>query len=87
MYIYRRSKLFLSLFVCVLLALPAKSWAQDTSTMSAPVVKNGMTQVIEEFSDPETWVRHDLWVETEFDSDGDGELDRMHVAVTRPSTN
>jgi X-Pro dipeptidyl-peptidase len=25
-----------------------------------------------------------LWVETEFDSDGDGKLDRMHVSVTRP---
>ncbi|MEO0662740.1 MAG: CocE/NonD family hydrolase, partial [Planctomycetota bacterium] len=25
-----------------------------------------------------------LWVETEFDSDGDGRLDRMHVDVTRP---
>jgi X-Pro dipeptidyl-peptidase len=25
-----------------------------------------------------------LWVETEFDSDGDGELDRVHVDVTRP---
>ena len=43
-----------------------------------------MTQVIEEFSNPETWIRHDLWVETEFDSDGDGDPDRMHVSVTRP---
>ncbi|MEC7597774.1 MAG: Xaa-Pro dipeptidyl-peptidase, partial [Planctomycetota bacterium] len=25
----------------------------------------------------------DLWVETEFDTDGDGELDRMHVSVCR----
>src|SRR5690606_31224333 len=25
-----------------------------------------------------------LWVATDFDSDGDGNLDRMHVAVTRP---
>ena len=29
-------------------------------------------------------VTHDLWVETEFDSDGNGSLDRMHVSVTRP---
>jgi len=58
--------------------------AQETTTFTAPVVENSMTQVIEEFSNPETWVRDDLWVETEFDSDGDGELDRMHVAVTRP---
>ena len=25
-----------------------------------------------------------LWVETTFDTDGDGKLDRMHVDVTRP---
>ena len=25
-----------------------------------------------------------MWVETEFDTDGDGKLDRVHVAVTRP---
>ena len=30
------------------------------------------------------WIRHRLWVETEFDSDGDGKRDRMHVDVTRP---
>ena len=49
-----------------------------------PVIKNGESQVVEAFKDPESWIRHDLWVETEFDSDGDGMLDRMHVAVTRP---
>ncbi|HSG01218.1 MAG TPA: Xaa-Pro dipeptidyl-peptidase, partial [Vicinamibacterales bacterium] len=30
------------------------------------------------------WIRHRLWVETEFDSDGDGRRDRVHVDVTRP---
>ncbi|MDF0708058.1 Xaa-Pro dipeptidyl-peptidase [Flagellimonas okinawensis] len=49
-----------------------------------PVIKNGEAQVVEAFSDPGTWIRHDLWVETEFDSDGDGKPDRMHVDVTRP---
>ncbi|MDP6129137.1 MAG: Xaa-Pro dipeptidyl-peptidase, partial [Planctomycetota bacterium] len=29
------------------------------------------------------WIQHALWVETEFDSDGDGKLDRVHVDVTR----
>ncbi|MEM0925537.1 MAG: Xaa-Pro dipeptidyl-peptidase, partial [Planctomycetota bacterium] len=48
------------------------------------VVENGETQVVKEFEDSKLWVREDLWVETEFDSDGDGKLDRMHVAVTRP---
>lgn len=51
---------------------------------SGPIIKNGEAQVVEAFSDPSEWIRHDLWVETTFDSDGDGELDRMHVDVTRP---
>nr|WP_090293542.1 Xaa-Pro dipeptidyl-peptidase [Allomuricauda zhangzhouensis] len=51
---------------------------------AAPVIENGEAQVVEAFSDPSKWIRHDLWVETEFDSDGDGKLDRMHVDVTRP---
>ena len=51
---------------------------------AGPVIVNGETQVVPEFEDPDMWIRHDLWVETEFDSDGDGRLDRMHVDVTRP---
>ena len=43
-----------------------------------------MAQVVPGFADPAAWVREHLWVETEFDSDGDGRLDRMHVDVTRP---
>jgi len=50
----------------------------------APVVKDGEVQIIPAFEDPAKWIRHDLWVVTEFDSDGDGKLDRMHVDVTRP---
>ena len=49
-----------------------------------PVFKDGEAQIVDGFKDPDFWVRHDLWVETEFDSDGDGKLDRMHVSVTRP---
>lgn len=51
---------------------------------ASPVFENGEAQVVEAFSDPSKWIRHDLWVETTFDSDGDGEPDRMHVDVTRP---
>lgn len=51
---------------------------------AVPVFKDGEAQVIEAFDTPEKWIRHDLWVETEFDTDGDGKPDRMHVAVTRP---
>lgn len=51
---------------------------------AVPVIEDGQAQIIPEFEDPETWIRHDLWVETEFDTDGDSRPDRMHVSVTRP---
>ena len=56
--------------------------AQD---IRVPVVEDGQAQIIPEFEDPENWIRHDLWVETEFDTDGNGTPDRMHVSVTRPA--
>jgi X-Pro dipeptidyl-peptidase len=49
-----------------------------------PIFTDGEAQIVEAFSDASKYIRHDLWVETEFDTDGDGELDRMHVSVTRP---
>ncbi len=51
---------------------------------AVPVFTDGEAQVVKAFEDSDLWVRHDLWVQTEFDSDGDGKLDRVHVAVTRP---
>jgi X-Pro dipeptidyl-peptidase len=51
---------------------------------AAPVFKDGEAQIIEAFNTPDQWIRHDLWVETNFNTDGDGKMDRMHVAVTRP---
>ncbi|MCD6566742.1 MAG: hypothetical protein J7K53_12460, partial [Bacteroidales bacterium] len=51
---------------------------------AVPVFKDGEAQIVPAFNDPEKWIRHDLWVETEFDTDGDGKPDRMHVDVTRP---
>ncbi|NQT78755.1 MAG: Xaa-Pro dipeptidyl-peptidase [Bacteroidetes bacterium] len=58
---------------------------QDTENEKAvPVFEDGEAQILEAFNDPDKWIRHDLWVETEFDTDGDGKPDRMHVAVTRP---
>lgn len=49
-----------------------------------PIFEDGQSQIVEAFNTPAKWIRHDLFVETEFDSDGDGKLDRMHVDVTRP---
>ena len=57
--------------------------AEETAP-TVPVIVDGETQIVPGFKDPDMWIRHDLWVETEFDSDGDGKLDRMHVDVTRP---
>ena len=49
-----------------------------------PIFENGEAQIIPELKDSANWIRTDLWVETEFDTDGDGKKDRMHVDVTRP---
>mgnify|MGYP000150199913 FL=1 len=49
-----------------------------------PFFKNGEAQIVDAFNTPNTWIRHDLWVVTDFDTDGDGKMDRMHVSVTRP---
>lgn len=54
------------------------------SGQDSPHIVNGQAQVVSGFENPDSWIREDLWVETEFDSDGDGLLDRMYVAVTRP---
>lgn len=51
---------------------------------AVPVFENGEALIVPAFNDAEKWIRHDLWVETTFDTDGDDKLDRMHVAVTRP---
>jgi len=56
----------------------------QTTKKAVPIFENGEAQVVPAFENSEDWIRHDLWVETEFDTDGDGKLDRMHVAVTRP---
>jgi X-Pro dipeptidyl-peptidase len=67
----------------VLLTFIVSAYGQ-MAKKAGPIIENGEAQVVEAFSDPSKWIRHDLWVETEFDSDGDGKLDRMHVDVTRP---
>jgi putative hydrolase, CocE/NonD family len=56
---------------------------QQTPTV-VPVILNGEAQKIPAFENPDLWIKQHLWVETEFDTDGDGKKDRMHVDVTRP---
>jgi X-Pro dipeptidyl-peptidase len=48
-----------------------------------PVFENGQAQVVPAFEDASQWIRQRLWVETEFDSDGDRKRDRVHVDVVR----
>ena len=72
----------ISLVVFLLLNI-LNSQAQ-MAEQAAPKFKDGEAQVIPAFEDTSKWIRHDLWVATEFDSDGDMKPDRMHVSVTRP---
>lgn len=76
-------KLLLSfeISVSILLFSVLTGTAQVTTV---PLIENGEAQKITAFEDPQGWIREDLWVETEFDSDGDGKNDRMHTDVVRP---
>ena len=49
-----------------------------------PVFQESQAQIVPEFQDESQWIKQSLWVETEFDSDGNGKLDRVFVDVTRP---
>ena len=52
---------------------------------AGPVFEDGQAQIVSAFEDQGSWIREALWVETDFDSDGDGQMDRMHVSVVRPA--
>lgn len=64
-------------------ALASLSATALAQRQAGPVIANGMAQVVPAFQDTTKWIRHDLWVETDFDSDRDGKRDRVHVDVTR----
>jgi X-Pro dipeptidyl-peptidase len=61
-----------------------KEAPEREESVKVPVIIDGEAQKIAVFENPDDWIRHDLWVEAEFDTDGDGRKDRMHVDVTRP---
>ncbi|MEM6379392.1 MAG: Xaa-Pro dipeptidyl-peptidase [Bacteroidota bacterium] len=71
-----KSTLLLLLFISSIQSLNAQK--------AAPIFEDGEAQVVPGFENPSDWIRHDLWVQTDFDTDGDGKMDRMHVSVTRP---
>lgn len=66
-----------------LLVTSLSSFAQNQ--VIGPVFKDGEAQVVPAFSDKDSWIKEELWVEANFDTDGDGKKDRMHVCVTRPA--
>lgn len=80
-----------ALYLCLAIASSGCARAQTIDpeppmpTGPAPVFVDGQAQIVDAFADPSSWIRHDLWVETDFDSDGDGRMDRVHVDVTRPA--
>ena len=72
----------------VALGVPLPILAQDTqgrdSERTGPIFQDGQAQVVPAFQDTSRWIREELWVEASFDTDSDGEPDRVHVAVVRP---
>src|SRR6056297_180599 len=75
----------ISLTLLTFIAVNSNTLSAQDQNLQVPVIEDGQAQIIPEFENPENWIRHDLWVETEFDTDGNGKPDRMHVAVTRPA--
>ena len=69
------------IFLFFILAFSLQLIAQEKAE---PWFKNGEAQIVPAFENQNDWIRTDLWVETTFDTDGDGKPDRMHVDVTRP---
>lgn len=77
-------KKLLSFFLLFILSFFLNGLKAQTIKKTVPIFEDGQAQIVSEFKDADQWIREDLWVETTFDTDGDGKLDRMHVDVTRP---
>ncbi|WP_115462004.1 Xaa-Pro dipeptidyl-peptidase [Winogradskyella aurantiaca] len=77
-------KLPIKLIPVILCLTSLTALSQSAETEARPVFEKGQAQVVKAFNNNEDWIRHDLWVETDFNTDGDEFMDRMHVSVTRP---
>ncbi len=71
-------------FLITLFAFLTTTNAQNTDKKAVPFFEDGEAQIVPAFAEADKWIRHDLWVETTFNTDGDDKMDRMHVSVTRP---
>lgn len=58
--------------------------SKDGRGPTGPVVVDGLSQPAFA-ADPASWIRQELWVQTESDSDRDGRPDRVHVSLARPA--
>jgi X-Pro dipeptidyl-peptidase len=74
----------LSLLALLMAGSSSQSITAQQVQRAQPVFQDGQAQVVPAFNTPQEWIREELWVETEFDTDGDGKPDRVHVAVVRP---
>jgi hypothetical protein len=58
--------------------------AMETMGKIGPIIRDGMLQPVAEFADTSTWIRQRVFIETNFDTDKDGRLDRIHADIVRP---
>ena len=63
---------------------PGVAAAAPAPAPAVPTFVNGMAQAVFPTSSA-SWVNHDLWVELDVDTDGDGLKDRVHTDVSRPT--
>lgn len=70
--------------ILVLLIIQSTFFYAQTLVKTLPIFENGEAQIVPGFQDATKYIKEDLWVETTFDTDGDGKKDRMYVTVTRP---
>ena len=72
--------------------IPPKGVATVPGAMAAPAPEpapavptfvNGLAQNVFSAATAD-WISGEVWVESDFDSDGDGKLDRMHADYTLP---
>lgn len=70
-----------------IVTIPLLELNSQTQLKASPIFEDGESQIVPAFSYEKKWIRKDLWVETDLDTDGDGKLDRMHVACYPTITN